>query len=90
MAQTDVKKFSGALLHFLDGRIDRDMLLKMAREKPELERLNLAEANFYIGQQAAGRGQRDEALKWFTRTVETEAVPYREVTFTRLQLQHKR
>jgi hypothetical protein len=90
MAQTDVKKFSGALLHFLDGRIDRDALLKLAREKPELERLNLAEANFYIGQQAAVRGQREEALKWFTRTVETEAVPYREVTFARLQLQQNR
>jgi lipoprotein NlpI len=90
MAQTDVKKFSGALLHFLDGRIDRDALLKMAREKPEFERLNLAEANFYIGQQAAVRGQREEALKWFTRTVETEAVPYREVTFARLQLQQNR
>jgi lipoprotein NlpI len=90
IAQTDVKKFSGALLHFLDGRIDREGLLKMAREKPEFERLNLAEANFYIGQQAAVRGQREEALKWFTRTVETEAVPYREVTFARLQLQQNR
>jgi lipoprotein NlpI len=90
MAQTDVKKFSGALLHFLDGRIERDALLKIAREKPEWERLNLAEANFYIGQQAAVRGQREEALKWFTRTVETEAVPYREVTFARLQLQQNR
>lgn len=85
-----MKKFSGALLHFVDERIDRDMLLKLAREKPEQERLDLAEANFYIGQQAAVRGQREEALKWFTRTVETEAVPYREVTFARLQLQQNR
>ena len=90
MAQTDVKKFSGALLHFLDGRIDRDALLKLAKEKPEMERLNLAEAHFYIGQQAAVRGQREEASKWFTRTVESEATPYREVTFARLQLQQNR
>ena len=90
MAQTDARKFSGALLHFLDGRIDRDALLKLAREKPEMERLNLAEANFYIGQQAAVRGQREEAVKWFTRAVESEATPYREVTFARLQLQQNR
>ena len=50
----------------------------------------MAEASFFIGQQAAVRGQRDEALKWFARTVETEAVPYREVTFARQQIERGR
>lgn len=86
----DSKKLSGAILHYLDGRIDRDALLKQAGQQPKMERLNLAEAYFYIGQQLAARGQRDEALRWFQRTVETQAVPYREVTFARLELERGR
>jgi len=88
--QADPKKLTGALLLHMDGRVDRDAVLKVARERPEMERLNMAEAGFYIGQQAAARGQRDEALKWFTRVVETEAVPYREVTFARMQIERGR
>jgi lipoprotein NlpI len=86
----DANKLPGAMLHFLDGRLDRDTLLKRARERADMERLNLAEAYFYIGQQLAARGQRDEALRWFTRSVETNAVPYREVTFAQLELKRGR
>jgi hypothetical protein len=71
----------------MDGRIDRDALFRVARERPEMERLNMAEVNFFIGQQAYARGQHEEALKWFKRAVETEAVPYREVTFARMQIE---
>lgn len=86
----DPKKFVGAMLHFLDGRIDVDTLLKLARQPSEMERLNLAEAYFYIGQKFAAQGRRDEALRWFKRTVETEAAPYREVTFAQLELNRAR
>jgi lipoprotein NlpI len=86
----DPKKLVGALLHFLDGRLDRETLLQRAKENAEMERLNLAEAYFYIGQQLAARGQREEATRWYTRTVETKALPYREVTFAKLELQRPR
>jgi lipoprotein NlpI len=82
----DSKRFVGALLHFLDGRLDRDALIRRAREDTEMERLNLAEAYFFIAQQLAAQGQRDEARRWFARTVDTKALPYREVTFAKLEL----
>lgn len=82
----DNKRFVGALLHFLDGRLDREALIRRAREDADMERLNLAEAYFFIAQQFAAQGQRDEARRWFARTVDTKALPYREVTFARLEL----
>jgi lipoprotein NlpI len=86
----DGKQWTGALLQFLDGRLDRDALLKRAREPAEMERLNLAEAYFYIGQQLAASGQREQALPWFGRAVETKASPYREVTFAQLEMRRAR
>lgn len=86
----DPGKLTGAMLHYLDGRIDTDTLLKQAREPSDMERLNLAEAYFYIGQKFAAQGRRDEALRWFKRVVETDAAPYREVTFARLELNRAR
>jgi lipoprotein NlpI len=52
-----------------------------------MERLNLAEAYFFIGQRHAALGEGDEALKWYERVLQTRAVPYREMTFARLELQ---
>jgi len=86
LESADPKKLTGAMLRYLNGRIDRDSMLKVARESAGMERLNLAEAYFFIGQKLAAQGRRDEALQWFQRTVDTEAVPYREVTFARLEL----
>ncbi|HEY8879334.1 MAG TPA: hypothetical protein VIN03_17320, partial [Roseateles sp.] len=59
---------------------------KLAREKPETERLRLAEAYFFIGQQLAAQGRRGEALPWFERTLTTQAVPYREFTLAKWEL----
>jgi lipoprotein NlpI len=83
----DGKKLTGALLRYLTGRIDRDLLLKVARERREMERLNLSEVNFYIGQQLVAQGRREEATVWFKRTVEQGASPYREHLFALLELQ---
>jgi lipoprotein NlpI len=84
---TDAKKLTGAILRFLVGSLDRDALLKQASAEVNMERLNLAEANFFIGQRLLAQGQADEALQWFRRTLDTQATPYREVTFARLELQ---
>lgn len=87
VSAADPAKWTGALLRYLAGGMDRQSLLKRASEKADMERLNLAEAYFFIGQQQLAQGQRDEALKWFQRTVDTRAVPYREVTFAQFELQ---
>ncbi|MFT7771882.1 DUF3857 domain-containing protein [Roseateles sp.] len=86
LATADIGKWSGALLRYLGGSLGRDALLKLAREKPETERLRLAEAYFFIGQQLAAQGRRGEALPWFERTVATQAVPYREFTLAQWEL----
>jgi transglutaminase-like putative cysteine protease/lipoprotein NlpI len=80
------EEWGGVLLRYLGGALDRDALLKAARAKPEQERLRLAEAYFFIGQQLAAQGRRGEALPWFERTVSTQAVPYREVTLAQWEL----
>jgi lipoprotein NlpI len=84
---TDAKKISGAILRYLTGAIDREALMRVATAQPQMERLNLAEANFYIGQRLLAQDQRAEAQRWFQRTLESQATPYRETTFARLELQ---
>ncbi len=86
LAAADASKWGGALLSYLGGSLDREALLKRAREKPETERLRLAEAYFFIGQQLAAQGRRGEALPWFERTLTTQAVPYREFTLAQWEL----
>lgn len=78
--------WGGQLLRYLGGALDRDALIKAARAKPEQERLRLAEAYFFIGQQLAAQGRRGEALPWFERTLTTQAVPYREFTLAQWEL----
>jgi transglutaminase-like putative cysteine protease/lipoprotein NlpI len=79
-------EWGGQLLRYLGGTLDRDALLKAAKAKPEQERLRLAEAYFFIGEQLAAQGRRGEALPWFERTLTTQAVPYREFTLAQWEL----
>ncbi|MEO6281000.1 DUF3857 domain-containing protein [Roseateles sp.] len=79
-------EWGGLLLRYLGGALDRDALLKAAKAKPDQERLRLAEAYFFIGQQLAAQGRRGEALPWFERTLTTQAVPYREFTLAQWEL----
>ncbi|MDR7333515.1 DUF3857 domain-containing protein [Roseateles asaccharophilus] len=79
-------EWGGQLLRYLGGALDRDSLLKAAKAKPEHERLRLAEAYFFIGQQLAAQGRRGDALPWFERTLSTQAVPYREFTLAKWEL----
>ena len=79
-------KLTGALLRWFAGTLDRDAVMARARARPDSERLDTAEATFFIGQRLLAEGQRDEALRWFERTVQTRATPYREVTVAALEL----
>lgn len=90
LAGADATKWPGALLSYLGGTLDREALLRVARDKPEQERLRLAEAYFFIGQQLAAQGRRSEALPWFERTLATQAVPYREFTLAQLELKRSK
>ena len=79
-------KLPSAILRFLQGQIDRDALIRQASARPDMERLNLAEVRYFIGQHLLLQGERDEARRWFQRAVDTAATPYREVAFSRLEL----
>jgi tetratricopeptide (TPR) repeat protein len=83
---SDAKRLPGAVLSFLVGKLSREDLLKQAAANPQMERFNLAEAQFYIGQKLLAQGKASEAQSWFQRTVDTQATPYREVTFAKLEL----
>lgn len=87
--RADSNQWSSAVMRHLAGLIDRDALLQLARAKPELERLRLAEAYFYIGQQALVKGQRGDAQPWFERSVATQAVPYPEFSLARWELRRR-
>jgi lipoprotein NlpI len=87
LANTDVSRWPGALLHHFGGLIDRDAVLKSAAQRSDMERLNLAEAWFYLGQQALARGQTEDARLAMGRVLDTGALPYREHTFARLFLE---
>lgn len=82
----EAQKLTGAILRYFVGQLSQEALLKRASASPEKERLDLAEANFFIGQRLLAQGAQDRAVEWFRRTVETGAVPYREVTFAKLEL----
>jgi lipoprotein NlpI len=70
----------------MSGKIDRDALLKKARESADMERLYLAEAYFYIGKRLALQGQNAEARIWYERAVSLKATPFREHSLAAYEL----
>jgi transglutaminase-like putative cysteine protease len=82
----DPGQVTGALLRYFSGTLDRDAVLQLVREKPELERFRVVEVTFFVGQQFAARGQPDEARRWLTRTVEAGGAQIREVIFAQQEL----
>jgi lipoprotein NlpI len=84
--QVDAQRWPGAVIHFLAGRKSQDELLREARKDKQMERLNLSEAWFYVGQQMLLGGDPEGARRMFQRTVEIGALPYREHAFAQLEL----
>jgi lipoprotein NlpI len=84
--QTDVARWPGAVVHHLAGRISQDDMLRAARKDKQMERLNLSEAWFYVGQRLLLAGDADGARRMFQRTVDIGALPYREHAFAQLEL----
>jgi lipoprotein NlpI len=86
VGQTDGERWPGAVVHFLAGRVSQDDLLRSARKDKQMERLNLSEAWFYVGQQLLLTGDSEGARRMFQRTVEIGALPYREHAFAQIEL----
>jgi len=84
--QTDGTRWPGAVVHYLAGRVSQDELLRSARKDKQMERLNLSEAWFYVGQQLLLTGDPEGARRMFLRTVEIGALPYREHAFAQIEL----
>ncbi len=84
--QTDVARWPGAVVHHLAGRVSQDDMLRAARKDKQMERLNLSEAWFYVGQRLLLAGDADGARRMFQRTVDIGALPYREHAFAQLEL----
>ena len=83
---TDAERWPGAVVHHLAGRISQDDMLRAARKDKQMERLNLSEAWFYVGQRLLLTGDTDGARRMFQRTVDIGALPYREHAFAQLEL----
>lgn len=86
VAQVDADRWPGAVIHFLAGRKSQDDLVREARKDKQMERLNLSEAWFYVGQQLLLGGDPEGARRMFQRTVEIGALPYREHAFAQIEL----
>lgn len=82
----DKAAWPGVLVHYLAGNASQDDLLKAARQDKRMERLNLTEAYFYVGQQMLLAGKPDDAKRMFQRTVELNATPYREHALAQIEL----
>ncbi len=82
----EADKLTGALLRYFTGRLTRDALVAQARAKPDMQRLNLAEAYYFIGRQLSSQGRAQEAQRWYRLTLEQQALPFREHMFAQLEL----
>lgn len=85
-ASSDPQRWPGQLLRFVDGRISQDELLRAAAREKERERLNLAEAYFFIGKSLALRGDSLNARRMYEKAIDIKALPYREHALAEVEL----
>lgn len=86
LADVDKAAWPGVLVHYLAGAASQEDVLKAARQDQRMERLNLAEAYFYVGQRLLLNGKADDARRMFQRTVEINATPYHEHAMAQIEL----
>jgi lipoprotein NlpI len=82
----DATRWPGILVKHLAGQASIEDVIRDARKDARMERLNLAEANFYLGQEALVRGNAAIARTLFQRTLAIGATPYLENMLARLEL----
>jgi tetratricopeptide (TPR) repeat protein len=86
LGEVDKGAWPGVLVHYLAGNASQDDVIKLARQDKRMERLNLAEAYFYLGQRMLLTGKTDDARRMFQRTLDTRATPYREHALAEVEL----
>jgi len=82
----DATRWPGVLVRHLAGQASVEDVIRDARKDARMERLNLAEANFYLGQEALVLGNAAIARTLFQRTLAIGATPYLENMLARLEL----
>jgi lipoprotein NlpI len=83
----DRNTWPGVLVHCLAGKATPDDVLRQAKQDKRMERLNLAEAHFYMGQQLLLAGKADDARRLFQRTGDIRATPHMEYAYAQMELQ---
>lgn len=89
-----LKKYRGSLtknwpteaISLLLGESDAEKVIAVAKEKAKESRARLCEAYFYLGQKALLDGKLPEAKRWFSKSVDTNVVVYREHVFSQYEL----
>ena len=60
------------------GESASDKIIAAAKQDAKESRMRLCEAYFYLGQKALMDGNLDDAKSWFSKSVDTNIVVYRE------------
>jgi lipoprotein NlpI len=85
-ASVESANFPREILRYVTDQIDQAELLRKARENKSMERLNLAEAYFFIGKKLQLSGQHEQAREWFQKVTAINAFPYREHSLALIEL----
>lgn len=87
-ADFDFDDWPGPVVRMFLGAVEGDEVLAEALDPdPDIERDQLTEATFYVGQYLLLQGNRDEAVPLFLRTVELDAPFFVEVQGAKYELQ---
>jgi lipoprotein NlpI len=82
----DATRWPGVLVKHLAGLASADEVLREARKDQRMERLNLVEADFYLGQEALLGGDTAGARTLFQHALDIGATPYLENMLARIEL----
>jgi lipoprotein NlpI len=82
----DATRWPGVLVKHLAGQASAEDVLREAHKDARMERFNLVEADFYLGQEALVEGNAGVARLLFQRTLEIGATPYLEHMLARVEL----
>jgi lipoprotein NlpI/transglutaminase-like putative cysteine protease len=82
----DPMRWPGVLVRHLVGLASADDVMRAARKDSRMERFNLVEADFYLGQEALLRGDAALARTLFQHALDIGATPYLENMLARVEL----
>jgi len=80
------KNWPAAAVTYMLGGLSAEELIASARQEEKESRLRLCEAYFFLGQKALLNGNHTDAKHWFSKSVDTKVVMYREHILSQLEL----